>query len=636
MSEQELTNMLKGYATDRATLSKSTIDDISKVQNNMDILQNNFNAALTESFSGLISLAGEMSKSISDTMYNISQSSKGQNVAAKFHSGGKVDANNANDIIEFEDVIRQKGAETAMQKAQSDKDWSNNIWKNDNVNIVKKYQDEVNASIEEGIALAKDLKQAAEINSQGKGTTGNAPALSIGNREDATKQLQDFNTQRTNILKEQGKLETQLQNTTGEESRKALQGQIENQKASLETNAENIKTVNEKIGEYNKEAAQKRLTALSALSKNESDAAKYAQTVMLAQLKENLSQGELTRAEYEQAVLISEKALSDKLVEIKQKELDKKRELERKAFADSQDILNQRLYFSTVAKDQADLELEIAVNNANEQFRIANEGKKDLVITEEQKQDKISELRREHNDKKIDEDLADVQNEDQRNVLKIERQKKFLDEQHNAGLVSEASYNDSMIELDRGYTEAKRALVSSQLVMMSDLFAGMSQSLKEGSKAKKAAFALEKASTIANLTLAGFDAFAAVDKDPSLPTLMSKNLAKVTVAAQYAGQIAAAGAIVMGQFHSGSDEVSSTGSYILSQGERVIQPEANRDLTAYLDSNKSSKGETVINADLIVQGGGDGISDERFKALMIEHRDMVSSAVKMSQSERGQ
>jgi len=53
MNEQEIKNMLDGYAVQRATLSQDTINDIQKTQNNIDMLQNNFNAALANSFSGI-------------------------------------------------------------------------------------------------------------------------------------------------------------------------------------------------------------------------------------------------------------------------------------------------------------------------------------------------------------------------------------------------------------------------------------------------------------------------------------------------------------------------------------------------------------------------------------------------------
>ncbi|HZG10388.1 MAG TPA: hypothetical protein VEZ91_00165, partial [Kurthia gibsonii] len=80
MTQQDIDNMLTTYATKRATLSQDTINDIQATQNNIDMLQSNFNTALAESFRGLTSLAGEMSKKVSDLFYEISEGAKSQNI----------------------------------------------------------------------------------------------------------------------------------------------------------------------------------------------------------------------------------------------------------------------------------------------------------------------------------------------------------------------------------------------------------------------------------------------------------------------------------------------------------------------------------------------------------------------------
>lgn len=93
---------------------------------------------------------------------------------------------------------------------------------------------------------------------------------------------------------------------------------------------------------------------------------------------------------------------------------------------------------------------------------------------------------------------------------------------------------------------------------------------------------MEKASTIANVTLATFDAMAAIDKDPSLPTMMSKNIAKIAAVAQGAAQVAGATAVTLGQFHSGTDsapangEIGNTGLYILKGGSELFNPKRTR------------------------------------------------------------
>ncbi|MFQ2752063.1 hypothetical protein ACK3YM_14675 [Aeromonas caviae] len=624
MNEQEIKNMLDGYAVQRATLSQDTINDIQKTQNNIDMLQNNFNAALANSFSGLISLAGEMSRTISNTMYNVSQSAKGQNVAAAFHRGVKVDANNASDVIEFEDVIRKKGSEAAMQKAQADKDWSNNIWKNDNINIIKKYQDEVNASIEEGIALAKDFKQASDINSKSSGTAGAAKAPDTSTATASIASLKSLQEQRTSLMKEQGRLETQLQNTQGEESRKALEGQITNQKALLEANAENIKAVNTKIAGYNAEAYSKRQAALSSLAVTEQQIAQYSYEKQLEQLKSYLQEGSLTQSEFNEAKLIAEKQLSDKLVDIKKKEITEKRKLAKQEYNDRVSQMNTLKDFATTQEDVANQELLIKRAAIEEAFRLDQEKGEYSILTEQDKNNKLAEIDREYELQRIERQNEHMASREEAQVLYYEQEKALLEEQRENGLISQDEYNTQILESDKSLTSAKRDLAMAQLGTISELFRNSAQLAEQGSKQAKVLFAMEKASTIASLGIEMWEKWGKAENWGE----------KAMVIAQYGGAIASAGAVTLGQFHSGTDEVSETGSYILKSGERVIQPEANKDLTSYLENKKGSGEGIVINSDLVIEGDT-SISPEKFDSMLAKHRDSLLQFTNLARREQG-
>lgn len=624
MNEQEIKNMLDGYAVQRATLSQDTINDIQKTQNNIDMLQNNFNAALANSFSGLISLAGEMSRTISNTMYNVSQSAKGQNVAAAFHRGVKVDANNAADVIEFEDVIRKKGSEAAMQKAQADKDWSNNIWKNDNINIIKKYQDEVNASIEEGIALAKDFKQASDINSKSSGTAGAAKAPDTSTATASIASLKSLQDQRTSLMREQGRLETQLQNTQGEESRKALEGQITNQKALLETNADNIKAVNTKIAGFNAEAYSKRQAALSSLASTQEEIAQYGYEKQLEQLKSYLQEGSLTQSEFNEAKLIAEKQLSDKLVDIKKKELDEKRKLAQQEYNDRVSQMNTLKDFATTQEDVANQELLIKRAAIEEAFRLDQEKGEYSILTEQDKNNKLAEIDREYELQRVERQNEHMASREEAQVLYYEQERALLEEQRENGLISQDEYNTQILESDKSLTSAKRDLAMAQLGTISELFRNSAQLAEQGSKQAKVLFAMEKASTIASLGIEMWEKWGKAENWGE----------KAMVIAQYGGAIASAGAVTLGQFHSGTDEVSETGSYILKSGERVIQPEANKDLTSYLENKKGSGEGIVINSDLVIEGDT-SISPEKFDSMLAKHRDSLLQFTNLARREQG-
>ncbi|HDN9017633.1 TPA: hypothetical protein P2I01_004567 [Aeromonas salmonicida] len=634
MNEQQLSDMLDGYATKRASLAQSTITDIDRIQSNMNTLSNNFNAAMTNSFHGLINLADTMTKKISDSLYDISESAKSQQIVGDYiSSGGKVDSKNFSDVmangVKIMEQMRVDAAATASLEF-------NPIFDAENY---RKRRDELIAESEtkwlESSLKAADFRNSEQINAQGTGTTGNAAAISYGSSKDANKALEENEKQRIKIMSEMGKIETQIQNSIGDETTKALQSRLTQQQDLLKANGEQRNTITEAQSKFALEAAQKRFTALGVLNKTEEDAANYAHQQQLENLKKYLAEGSLTQSEFDEAKLIAAKTLSEKLVEIKDNQLKREKELETKAFNEQQAILQGKLGFAVLAQDKADLELEIAVTAAQRQMEVVNEQAGSEVITEQMKQDKISELRQEHRDKEIERELVDIQSAEQRDIIKWEMKRQFLDEQYELGLLSEEAYAEKSLEIDRNTTAAKRALIQVQLGNMSELFSGMAQNLEKGSKAQKAAFVLEKASTVANVTLAGFDALAAIDKDPSLPTLASKNIAKAASIASTGAQIAGAVAVTMGQFHDGTDEVSSTGSYILQSGERVVQAEANKDLTSYLESNKSNSGGISISAPVTIEGNIDEGFMPKFQAALIEQQEMISHLVRQDQSNRG-
>ena len=50
------------------------------------------------------------------------------------------------------------------------------------------------------------------------------------------------------------------------------------------------------------------------------------------------------------------------------------------------------------------------------------------------------------------------------------------------------------------------------------------------------------------------------------------------------------GLAFMGAAHGGLDSVPAEGTFLLSQGERVVQPKANEDLTEFLDAGQRGGG----------------------------------------------
>lgn len=74
-----------------------------------------------------------------------------------------------------------------------------------------------------------------------------------------------------------------------------------------------------------------------------------------------------------------------------------------------------------------------------------------------------------------------------------------------------------------------------------------------------------------------------------------------------------------GQFHSGSDNVASEGSYLLQKGERVVQSKANKKLTQFLDKDSdATSGNIDIEVPMNVAGN---VTDKAwFQSELYKHR----------------
>lgn len=627
MNEQEIKNMLDGYAVQRATLSQDTINDIQKTQNNIDMLQNNFNAALANSFSGLISLSSEMSKRISDTLYEVSEGAKKQNVIRAYSNGDmKINSANAKEFIDNADEIRSNVKMNSRARATKEVEglpFGEEYWKKVD-DLTNKYMNEAFSKIDADLAKAKDFKAAEVISSKSTGTAGAAKAPDTSTATASIASLKSLQDQRTSLMKEQGRLETQLQNTQGEASRKALEGRIADQKGLLEANAENIKAVNTKIAGFNAEAFSKRQAALSSLAATEQQIAQYGYEKQLEQLKSYLQEGSLTQSEFNEAKLIAEKTLSDKLVDIKKKELDEKRKLAQQEYNDRVSQMNTIKDFATTQEEISNQELLIKRAAIEEAFRLDQEKGEYSILTEQDKNNKLAEIDREYELQRVERQNEHMASREEAQVLYYELERSLLEEQLANNQITQEEFNTQTLDSDRNLTNAKKDLALTQLQTLSNLFAGSAQLAEQGSKQQKVLFAMEKASTIASLGIEMWEKWGKAENWGE----------KAMVIAQYGGAIASAGAVTLGQFHSGTDEVSETGSYILKSGERVIQPEANKDLTSYLE-NKKGSGDITVNSDFIYNNNGGGASDENAESEYYKHRDVILKAINLAKREQG-
>ncbi|MFQ2856036.1 hypothetical protein ACK3YY_01240 [Aeromonas caviae] len=634
MSQQDINNMMQGYATDRARLSQQTMNDIDRTMSNMSMLSDNFNTALVEAFSGLIDLAGEMSRIGANFFNKIAADSRGQKIADEYASGKlKVNSKNSQDIIDAAPQLERRAMYEARQSATSKNVKESGLSSDE---YIKKEYERRMQEMNKFFIDAADQQNAATIKGGNKGTSGvSAPMAS--NIEDAQKQYETLTKAAEKSNAEIGRLQTQLNVQVGDESKKALEERIKQEQEGLKVTEASLKATGAQISTFQsaaqakalaetQKAAQMRSQALQATLKTELDIENFAHQEQLKKLDEYRSQGALTETEYNTAIEIAEQKHQDRLVKIQEDAANEKKRIAEQEYQDRLAAMNLIKNFSTDVEQQANQELLIRRAQVEREFELDQQRGTNAILSETDKNNKLAEIDREYEAQKTERELANAYDREQANVTQAETERLFLQEQYANKVIDKEEYDRLIIESDTKVATATRDLAMKRLGTMSEMFKGAAALAKEGSKQQKALFAMEKASTIASMSLSMYEQWGKAKTWSD----------KAMVFATFVPQIASATAVTLGQFHDGTDYVEGTGSYYLQQGERVVNTDTNKDLTAYLKSNGSKdSGQTVINADLIIQGDASGMDEQKFKEYAMVHRDMISDAIRQSNMERG-
>ncbi|HFE8666491.1 TPA: tape measure protein [Acinetobacter baumannii] len=199
--------------------------------------------------------------------------------------------------------------------------------------------------------------------------------------------------------------------------------------------------------------------------------------------------------------------------------------------------------------------------------------------------------------------------------LLTQSQKATLDDQTLSDQERYKQLNDTY----REYLEAKKALslqyakeeqdlVKSQhqeqlnlwgnlLGQAQTTWSQLTQSVKdangEQSAAYKAMFVMQQAFSIASTLVAAHSAAAQVAADATIPFFSTKIAAsKAMLAMGYAQAGMIAAQTIAGIAHGGLDYVPSESTYLLDEGERVLSPRQNQDLTRFM-ANQQSGGSGV-------------------------------------------
>lgn len=626
-----LDEFLSGYATKRAQLSSETMNDIAQMDSNFKQMSDNMGVYLTTKFDNLYGQLAKLSKFASDMFADSVDEMQMDNFKQQFRDRKiKVTVENYDEVkkqfdnLKVHDVRFSGPLKHDVTKADMDRMLAE----------AEAYKADIGRQLADvGIAsrLKKENTGTGGISS-GTGQSASDITKTAKTIEESNQMIEASNTRRAKLEEDIAKsraaiadYESKGQLLAADEMKSRLNNQEINLKANLEShsNLESSRSSMLEREQTKRDQAAQKAAQKSLQNEKERSAAQLAVMV---------DESSKLDVAHSQEIAKFQEMLDKKL--ISQQQFNAKREqLETQHQQKLKDIENQKATerlqderdVATTRTQEADLDLAIRQQHLQEKLEAGR-------ITEDQYNNAVAEARREHNSVMLDQDNQYIQDEQVRKALQSEQELAYLNEQHELGLISEQEYNAQRVQAEQNVTNAKRDLLNVQLSNYESLMSGLSGLMEQGSSAQKKMFMMEKSATIARLGLSMYDAWGAVDRDPSNVTTMGKAIAKAGVVAQYGAQIAAASSAVMGQFHSGTDEVDSTGSYILREGERVVQPTANKDLTSFL-KNGGDGGGTVVNADLIIQGGGDGLNDDRFKEYLVKHREMVTQAVSLAKRE---
>lgn len=223
----------------------------------------------------------------------------------------------------------------------------------------------------------------------------------------------------------------------------------------------------------------------------------------------------------------------------------------------------------------------------------------------------------------------EIQVDEQMYQNKLISKEKF--EQRKAQITEQ--FNRRALNIERQNTQNQMQLMANGATDIGTMLEGVAG---KGNKAAQAAFIVGKSISIANIVMKIQESLA-----NAMATPWPASLANYAQVASLGASIisTARGTSIQGQAHSGIDSVPKLGgkdesTWVLKAGERVLNNNNNRDLTQFLKQQdkqeNNSTGQTVINAPLIVQGGGQ-ITDEQFQSMLKKHSNNVMQAVRASQ-----
>ncbi|WP_396232693.1 transglycosylase SLT domain-containing protein [Acinetobacter baumannii] len=207
-----------------------------------------------------------------------------------------------------------------------------------------------------------------------------------------------------------------------------------------------------------------------------------------------------------------------------------------------------------------------------------------------------------------------IENESERNAQLLAARKQFL--QSKAAL--DADYAQKERDLDQQNFETKMQVYSKIAGMTGQVFSDMTalleQSVGKSNALYKTMFFASKAASIAQ---------AIVNTEEGATKALAQGgaygsvLAGVVRATGYASVGIMAAQTIQGMAHNGIDNIPREGTWLLDGGERVLNPQQNKDLTNYLNNrqNGSSEGNVQISQQITFADGSASVNTQGQKQI---------------------
>jgi len=232
----------------------------------------------------------------------------------------------------------------------------------------------------------------------------------------------------------------------------------------------------------------------------------------------------------------------------------------------------------------------------------------------------------------IEQAVQDTYNKELESLQTALDQKLILEEEYAAKKAAiDDAYTERKKQLDKTEEQAAIAATSAALDQYQDLadgaVAAIGAAAGENSKAAKASFAVSKGLAIAKATMDAYGAFTDGMKEGGFAGF-ALAAAKMGAVMQQLASIKQ----VKGQFHDGINNVPSTGTYLLEQGERVVDKRLNQDLTNYLSGEQG--GGIQISAPITIQGNASS-NDRELMETLKRYPQEIARLVEDAQRRRG-